>query len=155
MIVGLLNNQFIPIARHEKNSEKKAEIYTAANTMTTTLLGENPVFYNGFISCNHCVLAKIFAQKRDSEKTMEHLRLALKHAKQFEFRPEKSRYAPCWLGLIEDIKSDSTKTDENTLFEDILETLKNDAFDFMRDTADFKNYLNEINCLSDKLKSLK
>lgn len=155
MIVGLLNNQFIPIARHEKNSEKKAEIYTAANTMTTMLLGENPVFYNGFISCNHCVLAKIFAQKRDGEKVMEHLRLALKYAEQYEFRPERSRYAPCWLNLIEDIKSNTTKSNENTLFDHITQTLENDAFDFMRDTTDFKNYLDEINSLSNRLDNLK
>lgn len=78
MIVGLLNNQFIPIARHEKNNDKKAEIYMTANTMTTMLLGENPVFYNGFISCNHCVLAKIFAKKRDGGKVIEHLRLEVR-----------------------------------------------------------------------------
>lgn len=49
-----------------------------ANTMTTMLLGENPVFYNGFISCNHCVLAKIFAKKRDGGKVIEHLRLEVR-----------------------------------------------------------------------------
>lgn len=155
MYANLLYLEFIVIARYEKNSDKKIEIYTVSNKMLTMLMGEDPAFYNDFISRNHCAMAQVYAENKDSEKTMEHLRLALKRSEQFEFRPEKSRYAPCWLGLIEDIKSDSTKSDENTLFEDILETLKNDSFDYMRDTDDFKNYLDEINSLSNRLDNLK
>ncbi len=155
VFADLLYNELLSLARCEKSSDNKAEIYTVSNKMITMLLGENPAFYNERITRNHCELAYLCAGNKDREKAMEHLRLALKYAEQFEFRPEKSRYTPCWLGFVRDKKSDSTKDSQDTLFDHILQRLENGVFDFMRDTADFKNYSNEIIRISDKLKRLK
>jgi hypothetical protein len=94
-----------------------------------------------------------FAEKNDSDKAMEHLRLALKCAENFEFRPEKSRYSPCWLNLVDDIKSESTKSDEDSCFDEIQDWLENESFDFMRGTDEFKSFAEEVKELSDKLKN--
>lgn len=114
-----------------------------------TMLGIwNAVFYDGNFLFFHCriaeiyrYLAKKYAEQGDKEKAVEALYKAKKHALDYMNIPDgEQHYTSIFVCKATHNNSSTSKNYKGSQLDLISEALQNKAFDFMRDTAEFKEF---------------
>ncbi len=90
-------------------------------------------------------LAKYHIKLNDVENSIENLRHCTEHAKAFDERPEEQTYSCLLFGTLTARRRNFDTSDSRRLCEIVRDKwLKSSDFDRIRDTADFREIINEL-----------
>ena len=124
---------------------QKIELIETANNLYKLILNkdEDSLFYNCRLCWNYCLLAELWCQNGDTEKTMENLRLAEKTATNYDACDSLSEQK--YKSLLANRCTFNPKTVgrnwEGTETGMVLNILQRKVFDCIRETDDFKQLI--------------
>ena len=132
-----------------ENYSSDEEFIFALNTMLNIL---NSFFYDGNFLFFHCRIAEIYrclatsyAKLNDNKKAIEALYSAKKHALAYENIPDgEQNYTSIFICKTSHNNANTSKNFTCSELDLVRDILKNNAFDGMRDTSEFKEFEQSI-----------
>ncbi len=105
--------------RENYSDEQRIEISLMAKKFLLLIGGENSGFNNLF--WNTLQILKVYIKNQNREKTLEYLEKALQYARDYEKRPDKTKYNVPWLCFCEKISENRLKHSQSSLYNDLLD----------------------------------
>ena len=119
-LTDILIQQLWGIEHADYTVEQKLEIKLMMEKVMLAVLGENPCFYNTRLFYICIGIAWEYTKLKRYDEAMDTLERALKYANDFENRSMGGHYSVFWLGKMDDNPEGDTKSNEWSLFEDMV-----------------------------------
>lgn len=136
-------------------SEQKIGIYqTVIDIFKVIFPDENYLIVNGRIAECHRLMARVYAEEKDKENAIKHLYLAEKHGDEFDEEINKDlMYTSVFFDRLKFNSNGLVRhIDSNEAARTLRKLHKWDCFDFMRDSAEFKEFEKRIKEKADSIK---
>ncbi len=132
------------MARFLEAPALRIELLHKAISIADILTGDDHKFYNEDVYVCYLWIARNYCTMGDREKAFENLELALKYAKMYERRPERSGYDVFWLPDVIDSKTSVTKNDRDNLYEQLLKKIAEEPFELLHGSSEYEQFRQHV-----------